>query len=119
MQLDRQLGAPGDFAQAYVIAHEVGHHIQNLQGTTDKLDQLRRQVSKEEYNELSVRLELQADFYAVSVCTMPSAPKISLSPAMSKKRLMRLRRSATTRYRNAPVAASSLSHSLTVPASND
>ncbi len=67
MQLDRQLGAPGDFAQAYVIAHEVGHHIQNLQGTTDKLDQLRRQVSKEEYNELSVRLELQADFYA-GVC---------------------------------------------------
>ncbi len=67
MQLDRQLGAPGDFAQAYVIAHEVGHHIQNLQGTTDKLDQLRARVSKEEYNELSVRLELQADFYA-GVC---------------------------------------------------
>lgn len=67
VQLDRQLGAPGDFAQAYVIAHEVGHHIQNLQGTTDKLDQMRQRVSQEEYNELSVRLELQADFYA-GVC---------------------------------------------------
>lgn len=67
VQLDRQLGAPGDFAQAYVIAHEVGHHIQNLQGTTDKLDRLRRQVTPAEYNELSVRLELQADFYA-GVC---------------------------------------------------
>jgi uncharacterized protein len=63
-QLDEQLGAPGDFAQAYVIAHEVGHHLQNLMGTTDKMDQLRRQVSEVEYNEYSVRLELQADFYA-------------------------------------------------------
>ncbi|MGV3486428.1 MAG: neutral zinc metallopeptidase [Planctomycetaceae bacterium] len=66
-QLDEQLGAPGDFAQAYVIAHEVGHHIQNLEGTTDKLDQIRRRVSQVQYNELSVRLELQADFYA-GVC---------------------------------------------------
>lgn len=66
-QLDEQLGAPGDFAQAYVIAHEVGHHIQNLQGTTDKLDQMRRRISEVKYNELSVRLELQADFYA-GVC---------------------------------------------------
>lgn len=66
-QLDEQLGAPGDFAQAYVIAHEVGHHIQNLQGTLDKLDRLRRRVSEVQYNELSVRLELQADFYA-GVC---------------------------------------------------
>ena len=63
-QLDEQLGAPGDFAQAYVIAHEVGHHIQNLMGTTDKMDKLRRQVSEVEYNEYSVKLELQADFYA-------------------------------------------------------
>jgi len=66
-QLDEQLGAPGDFAQAYVIAHEVGHHVQNLMGTTDKMDQLRRKVSEVEYNEYSVRLELQADFYA-GVC---------------------------------------------------
>lgn len=64
VQLDKQLGAPGDLACAYVIAHEVGHHIQNLLGTTTKLEQLRRQVSAVEYNDLSVRLELQADFFA-------------------------------------------------------
>lgn len=60
----RQLGAPGDFAQAYVIAHEVGHHVQNLIGTTDKMDAMRRRVSKSEYNRLSVMLELQADCFA-------------------------------------------------------
>lgn len=56
--------AAGDFAQAYVIAHEVGHHIQNLLGTLDQVHQARRRLSEEEYNKLSVRLELQADFYA-------------------------------------------------------
>lgn len=59
-----RLGAPGDFAQAYVIAHEVGHHVQNLLGTSAKLDEARRRVSKAQYNALSVRLELQADCYA-------------------------------------------------------
>jgi uncharacterized protein len=59
-----KLGAPGDFAQAYVIAHEVGHHVQNLMGTTGKLDQLRGKISQREQNALSVRLELQADCYA-------------------------------------------------------
>jgi uncharacterized protein len=49
---------------AYVVAHEVGHHIQNMLGTSDKLHQARGQVSQEEYNQLSVRLELQADFLA-------------------------------------------------------
>tara|TARA_R110001606_G_scaffold56018_6_gene135975 strand:- start:10933 stop:11820 length:888 start_codon:yes stop_codon:yes gene_type:complete len=58
------LNAPGDFAQAYVIAHEVGHHIQNLMGTTDKMQQLRGKVSQKEYNQFSVKLELQADFLA-------------------------------------------------------
>lgn len=62
--LKNQLDAPGDFAQAYVIAHEVGHHIQHLLGITDKVHTLRGQVSDEEYNKLSVRLELQADFLA-------------------------------------------------------
>lgn len=62
--LKNRLGAPGDFAQAYVIAHEVGHHIQNLTGATAKLDQARNRVSQAEYNALSVRLELQADCYA-------------------------------------------------------
>ena len=62
--LKTQLGAPGDFAQAYVIAHEVGHHVQNLLGISNKVDQMRSRVSKTEYNALSVRLELQADCFA-------------------------------------------------------
>ena len=63
-QLDKQLGAPGDFAQAYVIAHEVGHHVQNLLGKTSELDRIRGKVPQAEYNKYSVMLELQADFYA-------------------------------------------------------
>jgi hypothetical protein len=62
--LKRQLGAPGDFAQAYVIAHEVGHHVQNLMGITGKMDQMRGRVSQREYNQMSVRVELQADCFA-------------------------------------------------------
>lgn len=62
--LKTQLGAGGDFAQAYVIAHEVGHHVQNLLGITEKVHRLRGEVSETEYNQLSVRLELQADFLA-------------------------------------------------------
>ena len=62
--LKNQLGAPGDFAQAYVIAHEVGHHVQNLLGISGKMDQMRGRVSKVEYNALSVKLELQADCFA-------------------------------------------------------
>jgi predicted metalloprotease len=62
--MERQLNAPGDFAQAYVIAHEVGHHIQKLSGITDKMNRLRGQVSQTEYNKYSVMLELQADFLA-------------------------------------------------------
>ena len=62
--LTRQLGAPGDFAQAYVIAHEVGHHVQNLLGISGKMDEMRGRVSKAEFNALSVRLELQADCFA-------------------------------------------------------
>lgn len=59
-----RLGAKGDFARAYVVAHEVGHHIQNLLGTMDKVQGERQRLSEAEYNRLSVRLELQADFYA-------------------------------------------------------
>ena len=62
--LKTRLGAPGDFAQAYVIAHEVGHHVQNLLGISAKMDQMRGRVSQTEYNALSVRLELQADCFA-------------------------------------------------------
>lgn len=63
-QLARQLGAPGDFAQAYVIAHEVGHHVQNLLGKTAEMERIRGRVPQTEYNRYSVMLELQADFYA-------------------------------------------------------
>ncbi len=63
-QLERDLGAPGDFAQAYVIAHEVGHHVQNLLGTSRQVHDRERGASEAEKNALSVRLELQADFYA-------------------------------------------------------
>lgn len=62
--LKNRLDAPGDFAQAYVIAHEVGHHVQHLLGITDKVHSMQGQLSEEEYNRLSVRLELQADFLA-------------------------------------------------------
>jgi hypothetical protein len=62
--LKNQLGAPGDFAQAYVIAHEVGHHVQNLMGITSKMEQMRGRVSQTDYNALSVRLELQADCFS-------------------------------------------------------
>lgn len=62
--LRRQLGAPGDFAQAYVIAHEVGHHVQNLMGITDQMEKQRARLSPRDYNALSVRLELQADCFA-------------------------------------------------------
>jgi len=63
-ELQKRYKAPGDFAMAYVIAHEVGHHIQKLNGVMDKMNDLRSQLSKEEYNQYSVRVELQADFYA-------------------------------------------------------
>ena len=61
--MEQQLGAPGDFAWAYVIAHEVGHHVQQELGTSDEVRRLQRQ-NPEDRNELSVRLELQADCYA-------------------------------------------------------
>jgi predicted metalloprotease len=62
--LKKQFQAPGDFAQAYVIAHEVGHHVQNLLGLSDYVHKERQRLSDEEYNRLSVRLELQADYFA-------------------------------------------------------
>lgn len=63
-QLKDQFGATGDFAMAYVVAHEVGHHVQDLLGVTQKMEQLQQQLSETQYNKYSVRLELQADFYA-------------------------------------------------------
>lgn len=63
-ELRQRFKAPGDFAQAYVIAHEVGHHVQKLLGTSDEVARARDRLDEAEYNQLSVRLELQADFYA-------------------------------------------------------
>ena len=63
-ELRQRFGAPGDFAQAYVIAHEVGHHVQQLEGTLGQVNQRQRSVSEEEGNALQVRVELQADCYA-------------------------------------------------------
>ena len=60
----RQFGAPGDFAQAYVIAHEVGHHVQNVLGVLPKYEAARQRMSQTEANAMSVRVELQADCYA-------------------------------------------------------
>ena len=63
-ELSRRFGAPGDFAQAYVIAHEVGHHVQHLLGIMEQVDRQRGSMSDAHANALSVRLELQADFFA-------------------------------------------------------
>lgn len=62
--LSQQYGAPGDFAMAYVVAHEVGHHIQNEIGVMDEYNEVRQTLSETEANELNVRLELQADYFA-------------------------------------------------------
>jgi predicted metalloprotease len=63
-ELSQRFGAPGDFAAAYVIAHEVGHHVQNLMGIMEDLDAYREKATPEQYNRMSVRVELQADFLA-------------------------------------------------------
>jgi predicted metalloprotease len=63
-ELQQRFHAPGDFAQAYVIAHEVGHHVQNQLGIMQQLESLRGRASKQDYNRASVRIELQADCFA-------------------------------------------------------
>jgi predicted metalloprotease len=63
-EMERRFNAPGDFAQAYVVAHEVGHHVQKLLGIADKIQSFQGRVSEEEYNKLSVRMELHADYLA-------------------------------------------------------
>ncbi len=72
-ELKTKLGAPGDFAQAYVVAHEVGHHVQNLLGIADQVESSRRQASEAEANALSVRMELQADCLAGAWATEADA----------------------------------------------
>ena len=63
-ELRQRFNAPGDFAQAYVVAHEVGHHVQKLLGISERVERLQQQANEVEANQLSVRLELQADFFA-------------------------------------------------------
>ncbi|RAI98683.1 hypothetical protein LX64_04668 [Chitinophaga skermanii] len=63
-ELSDRFKAPGEFAMAYVVAHEVGHHVQNLLGINEQVQRMRSQLSEAEYNKLSVKLELQADFFA-------------------------------------------------------
>lgn len=63
-ELKGRFGAPGEFAQAYVIAHEIGHHVQNQLGISSKVQAMRARLSERDYNKLSVRMELQADFLA-------------------------------------------------------
>jgi hypothetical protein len=78
-ELDQRFGAPGDFAQAYVIAHEVGHHVQNLTGTAQKVQQAQQRArSKAEANQYSVMLELQADCYA-GVWARDAAPRLKIT----------------------------------------
>ena len=78
-ELDQRFGAPGDFAQAYVIAHEVGHHVQNLVGTSGKVLQAQQRAnSKAEANQYSVMLELQADCYA-GVWARDAAPRLNIT----------------------------------------
>ena len=79
--LTEKLGAPGDFAQAYVIAHEIGHHVQNLTGTAEKVLQAQQRASsKAEANQYSVMLELQADCYA-GVWARDAAPRLNITQA--------------------------------------
>jgi predicted metalloprotease len=78
-ELEQKFGAPGDFAQAYVIAHEVGHHVQNLTGTAQQVQKLQsRARSKAEANQYSVMLELQADCYA-GVWARDAAPRLKIT----------------------------------------
>ncbi len=63
-EMENRLGAEGDFAQAYVVGHEVGHHVQKLLGTMEQVNAMRGRLSETEFNRLMVRVELQADFYA-------------------------------------------------------
>ncbi len=78
-ELEQKFGAPGDFAQAYVIAHEVGHHVQNLTGTAEKVQQAQQRASsKAEANQYSVMLELQADCYA-GVWARDAAPRLNIT----------------------------------------
>jgi predicted metalloprotease len=85
-QMRTQLGGGGDFAQAYVIAHEVGHHVQNLEGTASQVHEAQQRVGKAQANALSVRMELQADCYA-GVWAHDAAPRLQVTEEDVKEAL--------------------------------
>ena len=97
-QLTSQFGASGDFAEAYVVAHEVGHHVQNLTGILSKFNEQRQQMSEADANAMSVRVELQADCFA-GIGDISPTRKGSSNRAISRRRSMRPNRSATIRCR--------------------
>jgi hypothetical protein len=107
--LKNRMNSPGDFAQAYVIAHEVGHHVQNLLGISDKVQAARGKLSEKDFNQLSVRLELQADCLA-GVWAMPTGCARLSNRGISMKLSTRPARSAMTGCRNRPAVMSRRIH---------
>ncbi len=99
-ELRRTHGAPGDFAQAYVIAHEVGHHVQNLLGISDRVQSAQRGLGKAETNALSVKLELQADCFAGLWGNHADAAARCWKKAISRRRSTRPAPSAMTACRS-------------------
>ena len=100
-ELSRRFGAPGDFAMAYVIAHEVGHHVQDLEGTLDQAHNLQARASETEGNAIQVRVELQADCYAgVWAANARDAQGSIIERATSKKACAPPKRSATIHCRS-------------------
>ena len=111
-ELSERFGAPGDFARAYVVAHEIGHHVQNLLGVSERVQRQRARVDQASANALSVRLELQADCYAGSGATPPRGATSS-SRATSRPPWRRRRRSETIAYRSSRAGTSCPSRSPT------
>ena len=114
-ELKSRFQAPGDFAVAYVLAHEVGHHVQQLLGTMKRMSSLRVQLNKFGQNQMSVRLELQADYLAGVWRIMRSGRKPFWSPAMSRRQSGRRARWATTACRSRARAAWSRTPLRTAP----
>ena len=114
-ELSQRFQAPGDFAEAYVIAHEVGHHVQDLTGTLDQAHNLQARSGETEGNAIQVKVELQADCYAGVWAKNAKDPegRRSWSRATSRKGCARRKPSATIRYRSNRRASSSLTASPT------
>jgi predicted metalloprotease len=113
-ELSQRFGASGDFAQAYVVAHEVGHHIQNLTGILPRFNQMRQTMSQVEANQMSIRVELQADCFA-GIWAHYTAQKGLLEEGDIEEALNAPTRSATTRCRSARRAMSCPTASTTAP----